>query len=188
MLAPVALDDDLRRIADAAVRRAGDDEELVGIVPAEAAPGERTYLCAFRKPDGEMSWVVLDDDGAVVEERERVRATVSIAALCELAEELAGGGDLDVLRTQLEELRAAEDPPGIDEAQAAIAALQETIGSEPRVATPQHLDAVGAATRRLEQTLDDRAPSPFAEAMKSARDTVEQLHADVEANYKRELR
>jgi hypothetical protein len=80
---------ELRRIAEAAVGYAGEDEELAGIVPAEPSPGVRVYLCAYRHGE-ETSWLVLDADGAPVEDRSLVRDAVSIAALWELANELGG--------------------------------------------------------------------------------------------------
>ena len=80
---------ELRRIAEAAVEHAGDGEELAGIVPAEPSEGARVYLCAYR--DGEATtWLVLDADGAPVEDRSLVRGAISIAALWELANELRG--------------------------------------------------------------------------------------------------
>jgi len=92
----VGLREDLDRVANAGARFAGPGEELTGVVPTEAAPGERTYLCAFA--DGEEhTWLVLDDQGEPVTDREVIRRTASIAALCEVAEESAGGGELDEL-------------------------------------------------------------------------------------------
>jgi hypothetical protein len=85
----VGLDADLRRIAEAAVVYAADGEELVGIVPTEPASGLRLYVCAFGRED-EAKWLVLDATGVPVEERALVRDAVSIAALCEVAEEAAG--------------------------------------------------------------------------------------------------
>jgi hypothetical protein len=85
----MALDQELRRIAEVAVTFCRDGEELAGIVPAEPAAGVRVYLCAFR--DGEeTSWLVLKADASPVEDRSVVRDAVSIAALYELAEEVAG--------------------------------------------------------------------------------------------------
>jgi hypothetical protein len=183
----VDLNDDLRRIADVAVRYAAPGEELAGIVPAEPSSGLRAYVCAYG--NGETtSWLVLDDDGRPVDSRTQVREVVSIAALCELAEEVGGGGDLDDLRSQLVALRLTENPPGIEAAEDAALALQEAIGGTPRVATPAHLDTVGAATRRLEQVLGAAAAgSAFAAAMKQAKETVEELTRDVEAAYKAPL-
>jgi hypothetical protein len=85
----VGLDADLRRAADRAVAYAADGEELVGIVPAEPASGLRLYVCAYGGGE-ESTWLVLDATGVPVEERTLVRDAVSIAALCEVAEEAAG--------------------------------------------------------------------------------------------------
>jgi len=179
----VELEDELRGIAETAIGFAADGEELAGIVPAEPAGGRRFYLCAYR--DGEdTSWLVLDAARRPVTRRADVRDAVSISALCELAEEAAGGGDLDDLRARLVALRLTEDPPGIDDAEAAIDALEAALGSPPQVASPARLDAVGMATRRLEQALGDDPASPFVEAMKAASATVDALMRDVEAAYK----
>src|SRR5690349_19114791 len=100
----MALDEELRRIADVAVTYCRDGEELSGIVPAEPAAGVRVYVCAYR--DGnETSWLVLHADASAVEDRSLVRDAVSIAALYELAEEAAG--------TEDEEPRVAT-PAGLD--------------------------------------------------------------------------
>jgi hypothetical protein len=87
----MALDQELRRIAEAAVTYCAEGEELVGIVPAEPAVGVRVYVCAYRD-DEVASWLVLDADGTPVEDRALVKDTVSIAALYELAEEAADTG------------------------------------------------------------------------------------------------
>jgi hypothetical protein len=179
----VDLTADLRRTAEAAVRYAAPGEEVVGIVPAEPSSGSRANLCAYRSEDGSASWLVLDADGEPVADRARVREVVSIAALVELAEENTGGGDLDDLRSKLVALRVTENPPGIDEAEEAAIALQSALGGAPRVATPQLLAEIGAATLRLEQALGG-AGSPFALAMREATVTVEELTRDVEGAYK----
>jgi hypothetical protein len=175
----VGVSEELGGIADTAVTLADPDERLVGVLAAE--------LCAF---DGEAgrSWLALDADGRPVDSRARVREAVSIAALCELAGDAAGGGELDELRSQLLTLRLTEAPPGIDEAEEAALALQHAIGAAPRVASPVFLDEVGAATRRLELALGGDGRSPFAEAMKQGVAAVEALTAEVEAGYKRRLR
>src|SRR5437588_9741113 len=149
MLAAVARGDDLSAIAAAASASVEPGEELGAILAAEPSPGERTYLCAFTTAE-EHSWLALAADGAPVTSRDRVREAVSILALCELAEDSAGGGELDDLRGRLLTLRLTEDPPGIEEAEAAALALESAIGTPPRLASPAYLDAVGAATRRLE--------------------------------------
>ena len=180
------LADDLRRIADTAVRYADDGEELTGILAAEPAETVRVYLCSYGAGD-ERRWLALDADGRPVERRTLVRDTVSIAALCELAEESAGGGDLEELSAQLVAVREAEAPDGVEEAEEAARALQDVIGAGPHVATHARLDELGQATRRLEVALGEGGGSPFAAAMKAAMLTIDALTDDVERNYKRSL-
>jgi hypothetical protein len=85
----VALETDLRRIAEAAGGFCDEGEELAGVVPAEPELGLRVYVCAYRGGEA-TSWLVLDTEGAPVEELSLVREAVSIAGLCELADEAAG--------------------------------------------------------------------------------------------------
>jgi hypothetical protein len=184
----VSLGEELDAIAAAAERFAVPGEELRGVLPTEPSPGERIYLCSFLNgsPTG-RSWLALDGSAQPVTERARVREAVSIAALCELAEESAGGGDLAELRARLVTLRLTEHPEGIEEAEEAALELERVVATPPRLATPAYLDAVGAATRRLEQALGERGASPFAEAMKQAIPAVESLTAEVEGRYKEQL-
>jgi hypothetical protein len=176
--------DDLERIAEA-VRPHG---ALVAVLAAEPAPHERSYLCAFADGDAESRrWLVVDESGAPVTLRQRVRDAVSMAALCELAEESAFGGDLDELRAQLVAVRIAERPPGIEAAEEAALALQHALGAPPHVASPARLDAIGVATRRLEQALDPTAGSPFGAAMQAAQGAVDALVREVEGAYMAEL-
>lgn len=182
----MGLAEDLEEIAQTAARYADDGEALSGVLPTEPEPGERTYLCSFER-DGNRAWLALDADGQPVSSRRRVRAAVSIAALCELADETAGGGDLSELRSQLVALRLTEHPEGIEEAEEAALALEAAVGSPPRLATPAHLDAVGSATIRLERALGDPTSSPFAEAMRQGRTVVDELTREVEARYKQPL-
>lgn len=184
MLAPMSLEIDLARIADAAASFAAAKETLVGIVPAEPVPGARLYLCAYQWESGETGWLVLDGDGRPVTQRSVVREAVSIAAMCELAADGAAGGDVAGLRARLAELRETEDPIGIDEAEEAAQGLQVVLGAPPVLATPERLDAIGAATRRLELALGDGADSPFARTMSAASHSVQAFTADVEAAYK----
>lgn len=184
MVGAVALQDDLERIAAKAVRHAEAGEELSGILAAELSAGVRVYLCAYDAGGGH-TWLALGDDGEPITDRELVRQAASLVALCEVAEESAGGGELDELRSKLVALRLTENPQGIDEAEEAVLALQQVIGGTPRLATAAYLDEVAAATRRLEEALGDSGMSPFAEAMKYASGAVQDFTTDVEANYKR---
>lgn len=179
------LAEELERIAAVAAAHAEDGEELAGVLPAEPGAGERLYVCAY--DDGaRRTWLAFDASGEPVDDRARVRDAVSITALCELAEETAGGGHLEELRTQLMSLRVTENPPGIDEAEEAALALEGTIAAPPRIASAAYLDALGSATRRLERALGSDE-SPFASAMQTAMASVESLTHEVETGYKRRL-
>ena len=176
----MALAEELERIA-----------ELTGataVLAAEAQPGERVYLCAFESEASVRTWLAVGDDGEPVSERRRVRDSVAILALCELAEETAAGGDLDELRSQLAALRVTENPEGIDDAEQAALELQHVLGAPPVLATPARLDEIGAATRRLEIALGGAVQgSPFAAAMKGASEVVEALQREVEGAYRVDL-
>ncbi|HEY1366180.1 MAG TPA: hypothetical protein VGF23_03665 [Gaiellaceae bacterium] len=183
----MALRDELAQIAARAEELAAAGEALSGVLAVEAARDERVYLCSFDGSD-RRSWLALGSGGDPIASRALVREAVSIAAMCEVAEENAGGGSLDELREQLATLRATEAPEGIEAAEEAALALQETIAQPPRVASPAYLDAVGYAARRLEHALGESDVSPFGEAMQRAVGAVEDLASEVEANYKGELR
>jgi hypothetical protein len=178
----MAVAEDVERIADAAAAVAGPGEELTGVLVAETL-GRRVYLCAFESAEG-RSWLAMGDDAQPLTDRRLVREAASIAALCEVAEESAGGGHLPELQARLAELRATDNPEGIEEAEAAAASLAETLQPEPRVASGAYLDAIGAASRRLEQALGESGGSPFAAAMQAAIGSVEELAEDVERNHK----
>ena len=182
----MSLTEELSRAAEVAASYAGAGEELVGVLAAEPAGG-RVYVCAFEGAAG-RSWLVVDAESRPVRRRALVRDAVSIAALCEVAEEAAGGGELEELRGQLATLRLTEAPPGIEEAEEAALELERTVGGAPHVASPGRLDEVGEATRRLELALGTNGgASPFAVAMQAGRGSVEELTAEVERSYKLEL-
>ena len=125
----MALDRELRRIAEVAVTYCRDGEELAGIIPAEPAVGVRLYVCAYR--DGEeTSWLVLTSEAAPVEDRSLVRDAVSIAALYELAEEATGA-------------------PGED-ARVASPALLDSLSGSPNV-----VEAIKAGTGTVDELLRD---------------------------------
>jgi hypothetical protein len=177
----MALADELADV----VERTGAD----AVLAAEPRRGERVYVCSFEEADGGRTWLAVDAAGEPVTDRQRLREAVSIVALCELAEETAVGGDLDELRSQLAALRITESPPGIEQAEEAALELQRILGSPPMLATPQRLDEIGAATRRLEVALGGPTQgSPFAGAMKASAGVVELLYGDVERSYRVALR
>ena len=179
----MGLADDLEHIA-ATAGAIADGSAVTGILATEPAVDVRIYVCAFEAADGARTWLAFDADARPVHTRRDVRDAVSIAALCEVAEEAAFPGDLDELRAQLVALRISEAPDGIAEAEAAARALQHVLGSAPHIASPVRLDAIGEAARRLERALDPTAPSPFTTAMRSAVEVADALWSDVEASYR----
>ncbi len=181
----MGLAEDISTARAAAVGFADEGEEVVGVVPTEPSPGRRVYLCAYHAGE-ERRWLAFDAEGGAVTERRLLREAVSIAALCELAEENAGGGNLPDLRARLEEIRLADNPEGIEDAEEAAAALDAVIEPEPRVARGAYLDAIGAAAARLDTALGDSG-SPFALAMKDGIGAAEELSNEVERGYKAEL-
>ncbi|HEY6585481.1 MAG TPA: hypothetical protein VIZ29_11605 [Gaiellaceae bacterium] len=183
----MSLQDELDRTAAAARELAGEGEEVTAILAADPPTGGRVYLCAFTGPEG-LTWLALDEEGRPVTRREVVRGAASLIALCEVAEESAGGGELDDLLARLVALRLTENPIGIDDAEEAVRELQRVLGATPRVANAGFLDEVGTATQRLEEALGESGGgSPFAELMKRGAASVEEFTTDVESNYRRAL-
>jgi hypothetical protein len=179
----VALSDDLERIAGVAATFAGPGERVAGILAAEPLGIGRIYLCAYESDAGH-AWLGFDAAGATVTDRRAVQGAASLAGLCEIAEESAGGGDLPELIGRLAEIRRREAPEGIEEAEEAAKALAATLEPAPRIATTDYLDRLGAASRRLEQALGNGTGSPFAAAMQQALPAVDELAAGIERAYK----
>jgi hypothetical protein len=183
----VSLRDELAQIAARAVQLASEGEELSGVLAVAAGVDERVYLCSFDSRE-RRSWLALGSVGEPIANRSLVREAVSLAAMCEVAEEHAGGGSLAELREQLAALRATEAPEGIEDAEEAALELERTIASPPRVASAEYLDALGYAARRLEHALGESDVSPFGEAMQRSIGAVESLASEVESNYKGDLK
>jgi len=180
----VRLADELERIVGLAAAHAAPGDAVSGIIATEPTPGHRVYLCSFDDADGRRSWLAIRDDGTAVATRAELREAVSIAALCEVAVDAAGGGDLDALIARLVELRETEAPPGIENAEAAARVLGGVLTEQPQLATPSFLDEIGAAARCLESELDPTAASPFAAAMRSSQEAVSELQREIEAGYR----
>jgi hypothetical protein len=179
----VSLEAEIAATAEAAAAQAEGGEALEAIIPSEPTRGVRVYLCAFKHGE-EQRWIALDAERRPIADRTLVREAVSIAAMCELAEESAGGGDLGELRARLVELRLTDAPEGIEEAELAAAQLQDTLREAPRLASVEYLDAIGVAATRLEHALGQAGGSPFADAMKSGMPAADELAAQVIRGYK----
>jgi hypothetical protein len=81
ILGSVGLVEDASRIAAAGAAHARPDERVVAAFPIEPAGEERLYLCAFEAQDGSQTWFGVDEEGAPVGDRKRVRDAAAIAAM-----------------------------------------------------------------------------------------------------------
>ncbi|SRR6266404_2614257 len=114
----MALADELERIA------AAQDEPVSGVLAVELIDGSRIYLCAYESG----AWLAFDGAGKAIESRRLVREAVSLSALCEVAEEIAGiEGTAPRLATNayLDEIGVALGPEGTGAFQQAAAAIEE---------------------------------------------------------------
>jgi len=141
----VSLGDELEAIAKTALTHAADGEELAAVIPAEPAEGVRIYLCAFAA-DGARSWLALHSDGQPVLDRSVLADAVSIAALCELAEDSVG--ELD----EVEEPPRLASPAYLDTIGAAARRLEQGPGSLFAEAMKQGSVAVEGLTVEVEST------------------------------------
>ena len=174
--------EDVGRLASTAAAFADEGEELVGVLVAETL-GRRVYLCAFESAEG-RAWLALGDDAEPLTERRLVTEAASLSALCEVAEESAGGGHLPELRAGSSSCMRRRTRKASRKRKLRPRRSRETLQPEPRIASGDYLDAIGSASRRLEQALGETDASPFAAAMQAALGSVEELSGDVERNYK----
>jgi hypothetical protein len=174
----VPLDDELVEAAERASRYG----RVTGVLAAEPVPGRRNYLVALDASDDGGRWIALDADGRPLERREEIRSVASIVAICELAGDLAGGGDLAALRQELQRVRVVEGAASVEPAEQAALGLERAVGAPPRVASPTYLDEVGAAAATLERALGDSG-SPFSAALRNGTGAVEEFVRDVERGY-----
>src|SRR5438034_11792454 len=108
----MALSHDLERIAAEAAAYAASGERVAGILAAEPLEIGRIYLCAYES-GADPAWLAFDDEGTPVADRYRLRAPASLAGLCAVAAERAGGGRVAELVARLRDDRAAGARPGL---------------------------------------------------------------------------
>ena len=137
-------------------RRAGDDESVVAVLPAEPGSGSLVYLVAFDR-DGELSYLALDEGHRPVDDRRLVRDAVAMLALAERAEEVAGAAVAEELAAALEAVgggaarrrlrRRSRRPPARRPRRGRLAL--DRVAQGPRVATPAYLDRLAATALEL---------------------------------------
>ena len=77
---------------DEVARLAAARGEVTGVLAAESADGEESYLIAYGADDA-REWLLLDAAAQPVADLARVREVSSLVAMCELAAEAAGTAD-----------------------------------------------------------------------------------------------
>jgi len=115
----MALSDELERAAVAA----GAHGAVTAVLAAEPVDGARRYVVALGEGE-ERRWLVLDATGKPVTRREDVRDAASIAAMCEVAADVAGELGIPVGAAP----RVAS-PGFLDEVGAASAGSQDFTGA-----------------------------------------------------------
>ena len=131
MLNAVDVGSELAQAAAAAASFAGPGEAVSAVVATEPSPDRRTYLCAFDGPTG-RTWLALDAAGAPVTSRDRVRESISIAAVCEVAEETNGNvaENVRVASPAYLDALAAHQGPGVAAAFSEAVAIADELARE----------------------------------------------------------
>jgi hypothetical protein len=131
MLNLVDVETELEQAAAAAAAFASPGETVSAVVAAEPSPERRTYLCAFDGPAG-RTWLALDPEGSPVTSRDRVRESISIAAVCEVAEETRGdgGNEARVASPAYLDALAAEQGPAVATAFSDAVAIADELAQE----------------------------------------------------------
>ena len=177
----MALSDDLEQIAEAAAAFAAPGERVTGILAAEPLRSGRVFLCAYATGDERPAWLALDADGAPVASlSRRARSREARRALRGRGGERGWRRPAAAARSGCASSARPRRRRGSRRRRLAAAELAETLEAEPRLATTDYLDRIGAAARRLEQALGDDAGSPFAAAMQQALPAVDEVAAEVE--------
>ena len=121
-----------------------------GVIPAREPLRGEVFVCAV--PDGdELGWIVIDADGAPLDQARSVRQVVELAAICETAEETASALAVDEALPALaaawnlaRDLGEAESETATHAMHAALEELQPLVAGL-RVADPAYLDRLAAA-------------------------------------------
>lgn len=153
----MTLVDDLER-AHALGADLAADEQVAAVMAAETSAGLRTYLIAYERGEG-FGYVLIDQRGDPVRDRRLVRDVVSVIAMAERAEEVAGALAAESLSARFRDVEDRLRPlrPAAAEAAAGVAAAADGVAEAaagPRVASPQYLDRIGDAAGELGAALD----------------------------------
>lgn len=123
----MALADDLQRIATAAHV---EGDRVAGVLAAEILDGSRVYLCGYESG----AWLALADDARPVHGRRTVHEAASLAAMCEVADDLAGidAGEPRLATTEYLDRVGSAVGPGLEQALPSVEALAAEVVARHR--------------------------------------------------------
>ena len=154
----MTLEQELEAAAGAARAQAAG-EPVAAVMAAQPGRSDRVYLIALGR-DGDHRYLALDDRLQPVTDRRLVRDAVVMLGLAERAEEASIAIHADALdnpfsaaQAALEQAGRAQQATAAADVRAALAALSRAADG-PRVATPDYLDRLGAASGRLAVALN----------------------------------
>jgi hypothetical protein len=139
-------------------------ETLVGASPRAVVPASDlrrgdVFVCAVPQGEG-LGWVVIDGDGAPLDERHAIRQAVELAAICEAAEETAAALAIDEALPLLAEAWRLAGELGEADAELATHAMYQALEElQPlvqgiRVADPAYLDRLAGAAALIGDRFD----------------------------------
>jgi hypothetical protein len=155
----VTLEQELEAARDAALAHASAGEPVAAVMAAQPGRSERLYLVALGSGD-DPAYIVLDAALAPVDDRRLIRDAVVMLGLAEQAEEASIAVHADRLAEEFAAVHNLLEQAGrAEQAQAAADVCQALAGLSaaaqgPRVATPEYLDSLGAASGRLAVALN----------------------------------
>jgi hypothetical protein len=129
------------------------------VLPVRTTRGRALFACAFARPERHV-WLVIDDDGVIITDRQLVGDTAELVAMCETAEEacaMLAAGDADAILARAAALAAAAAD---NDTLVAVRATREAIAPvvrEPaviRVAELAYLDRVAHAAEVIGDRFD----------------------------------
>jgi hypothetical protein len=155
----VTLERELEAAAGAARAYAPGGEPVAAVMAAQPGRSDRVYLVALGA-GGDHAYLALDGRLAPVADRRLVRDAVVMLGLAERAEEASIALHADPLEEEFAAAQTALERAGRGQQAAAAADVRAALvelsraAQGPRVATPEYLDRLGAASGRLAVALN----------------------------------
>lgn len=176
----MTLVDELERAGRLGAEQAGTGATVAAVMAADGRDGRAFLVVVGADP---YAYLLLDAAGVAVADRGRVREVVTLIALAERADEVAGALEGERAAAAFADCagRLAEhgDPAASEAAAAVAAAYRELVAaaSGPRVATPAYLDRIGERAAAAAQALDGYAEHARRLGAEAARAGADQIAA-----------